>query len=103
MILLNTFPGWSMNIITEIPKLEKAPRDDWYLRGMSCLRRLINILELPTAKIAEILKKRMANPESSYGALDVEESIVHFLRSWEIYKEKNVSLSGCEVETVLGK
>ena len=66
-------------------RLDKAPRDDWYFRRMSWLRRLINTLEIPTAKIAETMReKRMENPESSYGDIEMEESIVHFLRSWEI-------------------
>jgi hypothetical protein len=86
-----------------ISKLDKAPRDDWYFRRMSWLRRLINTLEIPTAKIAEIMRnKRVENAESSYGDMDVEENIVHFLRSWEIYEEKNVSLSVSGVETLLG-
>jgi ankyrin repeat protein len=71
-----------------ISKLDKAPRDDWYFRRMSCLRRLINTLEIPTAKIAERMRnKRMETPGSSFGDMDVEESIVHFLRSWEICEE----------------
>ena len=84
-------------------RLDKAPRDDWYFRRMSWLRRLINTLEIPTAKIAETMReKRMENPESSYGDIEMEESIVHFLRSWEIYEENNVSLSVSGVETLLG-
>lgn len=86
-----------------VSKLDKAPRDDWYFRRMSWLRRLINTLEIPTAKIAETMRnKRMANPEGSYGDIDMEESIMHFLRSWEIYEE-NVGLSVRGVETLLGK
>jgi hypothetical protein len=85
-----------------ISKFDKAPRDDWYFRRMSCLRRFVNTLEIPTAKIAERMRnKRMGNPGSSFGDMDVEESIVHFLRSWEIYEEKNFSLSVSGVETVL--
>ena len=84
-------------------RLDKSPRDDWYFRRMSWLRRLINTLEIPTAKIAEEMRnKRMGNPEGSYADMDVEESIVHFLRSWEIYEEKNVSSSVSGVETLLG-
>ena len=86
-----------------ISKLDKAPRDDWYFRRLSWLRRLINTLEISTAKIAERMRNtRMGTPESSFGDMDVEESIVHFLRSWEICEDKNVSLSVSGVETLLG-
>ena len=72
-----------------ISELDKAPRDDWYFRRISWLRRLINVLEISAAEIADRMKNMwIANVESKYGLMNVEESIVHFLRSWEVYEER---------------
>ncbi len=87
-----------------ISKLDKVPRDNWYFRRISSLRRLINTLEISTTKIAETMRdRRMANSEGTHGDIDMEGSIVHFLWSWEIYEEKNVDLSVSEVEILVGK
>jgi hypothetical protein len=74
--------------------LDSFPREDWYFRRMSWLRRLVNILEISTGEIADSMRDMWTrNKESKYGPIhpDVEESIKHFLSWGEIQEEHGFS------------
>ena len=65
--------------------LDKSPRDDWHFRRISWLYRLINELEISMAEIVDRIRNMWTqNTESKYGPINVEESIKHFLSSWEV-------------------
>jgi hypothetical protein len=65
--------------------LEKSLRDGWYFRRISWLHRLVNVLEISTAEITDGIRNMSTpNIESKYRPINLEESIKHFLRSWEI-------------------
>jgi hypothetical protein len=67
--------------------LDKSPKDDWYFRRISWLHRLVNALEISTVEIAERMRNMwMPETDSKYGPINVEDSIKHFLRSWDIGK-----------------
>ncbi len=61
-------------------RLEKSPRDDWYFRRISSLRRLVNALEISMAEIVD-RTRNMWMPESERLSFNVEESIKHFQES----------------------
>jgi hypothetical protein len=83
--------------------MDKSPKDAWYFRRVSWLHRLVNVLEISTAEIADRMRNMWApNTETKYGPINVEESIKHFLSSWETWEERRFSLVG-EVEMPLGR
>lgn len=61
----------------------RSLRDDWYLRRLSWLHRLIRVLEMSTEEIAEQMRKlSLSVMESQHESINVEEGIGHFLLSW---------------------
>ena len=83
--------------------IEKSPKEDCYFRRFSWLHRLVGVLEISTAEITDRMRNMgTADIESIYGHINVEESIKHFLQSWEIWEERRFSLVD-EVETPLGR
>ena len=74
--------------------VDKSPKDDWYFKRHSWLHRLVSVLEISTTDISD----RMRNvwrpkTEGKYECVNVDESIKHFLLSWEIWEERQPSLS----------
>jgi hypothetical protein len=62
----------------------------WYSGRVSWLHRLVNVLEIPQAEITDRMRNMWApNTESKYGRVNVEESIKHFLSSWENIGKSN--------------
>ncbi|KAF8855102.1 hypothetical protein BDZ45DRAFT_805312 [Acephala macrosclerotiorum] len=83
--------------------MDKSTKDDWYFRRVSWLHRLVNLLEISTAEIADKMRDTWTpNTESKYRPVNVEESIKHFLLSWEIWEERQFPLVG-EAEMPLGR
>jgi hypothetical protein len=83
-------------------RLDKFPRDDWYFRRISGLYRLVNVLEISTAEIADRMRNMwMPKTDSKYGPINVQESIKHFLESWDIGKRRVLPVS--EFETPLAR
>jgi hypothetical protein len=75
--------------------LEKSVIDDWYFVRISWLHRLLNVLEISPAKINDSMRSiRTSHIESKYRPIDVEESIKHFLQSWEIQEGRRVAALG---------
>lgn len=73
--------------------MDKSLKDDWYFKRISWLHRLVNLLEIPTTEIANRMRT-LWTPyiEEKYGPMNVEESIRHFLLSWEIWGKCRFSL-----------
>ena len=83
--------------------IDKSPRDDWYFKRVSWLHRLVSVLEISTAEISDRMRNMwIPDIEEKYGPSNVEESIKHFLQSWEIWGECRISLVG-EVQTSPGR
>lgn len=59
----------------------KSSNDDWYSRRVSWLHRLINVLGIPRAEIADTMRNlRTANVGTDHGPIEVEEIMSHFLQ-----------------------
>ena len=61
---------------------EKYSRDSWYSRRFSWLQRLINVLQVSVVEITDTMRSIWTiYNKTSYGAINVEESIKQFLSS----------------------
>jgi hypothetical protein len=59
--------------------IDQSAKEDFYSRRVSWLHRLINVLEISTAEIADSMRNTWtANTENKHGPINVEESIRHF-------------------------
>lgn len=73
--------------------VHKSTRDDCYLKRISWLYRLINILEISTQEMVDRMRRIWTlNAEREHSAINIEQGIEHFLLSWETCKVRQVSL-----------
>jgi hypothetical protein len=74
---------------------DKSSKDDGYLKRVSWLHRLVSALEISTTEISDDMRNMgTRNTEGKYGPIKVEESIKHFLQSWEVREERLISQVG---------
>lgn len=65
------------------PLINTSAREDWYLRRLSWVHRLIHVLEIPVQEVAKDIRlPSNESAESGFNPMDNEEHIEHFLSSW---------------------